>query len=70
MEEERSYAEEFAVRAEQGIHCAKAELALGEGGVVRGRQHPVTESWRPSKELTFYHVVKKKLLRVFIRCVT
>lgn len=39
---------------------SEAELTLGEGGVVRGRQDPVIEFWSLSRELTFYHVVKKK----------
>lgn len=35
MEEERAYAEEFALRAEQAFTVSKAKSALGEGGKIQ-----------------------------------
>lgn len=68
LEEERAYAEEFALRAEQGIHCVLSRVSVGGGRHSERRgQDPVMEFQSLAKEFTF--VVKKKQLRVSIRCV-
>lgn len=69
LEEERACVEEFALRAEQGIHCVQSRVSVrgGRRG-ERGRQDPVIESQSLAK-FTFYHVVKKRPLRISVRCV-
>lgn len=77
MEEERAYAEEFALRAEEGIHWVQGSVSIGGGRHgERRRQDLVIESQSLAKEFIFYHTwrlksmeAKKKPLRISIRCV-
>lgn len=55
LEEERAYAEEFALRAHQGIHCVLCRVSVGGGRLgERGRQDLVMEYQSLAKEFMFY----------------